>query len=137
MEDVRPKELIVTFFGGEPLLNLEAVKYISKTLYHESEKRGVVLKIAIITNGLLLTEELVNTLKPFGLERIKVTLDRDEITHNRMRPRKVPNKNGRGTYRDIMNNLLKIKGNVPIVIGGNYDDTTKRHIPALLDDLRV
>lgn len=136
MEDVRPKELIVTFFGGEPLLNLEAVKYISKTLYYESEKRGVVLKIAIITNGLLITEELVNTLKPFGLERIKVTLDGDEITHNRMRPRKVPNKNGRGTYRDIMNNLLKIKGKVPIVIGGNYDDTTKRHIPALLDDLK-
>lgn len=132
MEEARPKELIIVFFGGEPLMNPEAVKFISKTLYHESEKRGVTLNIEIITNGLLLTPDIVDVLNLFGLRRVKITLDGDEACHNRMRPRK----NGRGTYRDIINNLLQIKGKVPIDIGGNYDDTTKRHIPALLDDLK-
>ncbi len=139
MEEVRPRELIVIFFGGEPLLNSQAVEFISKTLYHESEKRNVVLNIQIITNGLLLTRKLVDTLNPLGLTRVKVTLDGDEKCHNRMRPRKSGrgfDKNDRGTYRDITNNLLKIKGKVPITVGGNYDDTTKMHIPALLDDLK-
>ena len=139
LESVRPQQLTITFFGGEPLLNIEAVNFISKTLYFESKKRGVVLNIEIITNGLLLTAELVDSLKPFGLRKVKVTLDGDEKTHNRMRPRKTEfacGKNSRGTYRDIINSLLTIKGKVPIMIGGNYDDTTKMHIPALLDDLK-
>jgi len=139
MDKVRPRELFIVFFGGEPLLNLEAVKFISKTLYHESEKRGVTLNIEIITNGLLLTPKLVDTLTPFGLRRVKVTLDGDEACHNRMRPRKRgvgADGNDKGTYRDIIDNLLNIKGRVPIAIGGNYDNTTKRHIPALLDDLK-
>ena len=29
MDKVRPRELFIVFFGGEPLLNLEAVKFIS------------------------------------------------------------------------------------------------------------
>lgn len=139
LESVRPRQLTITFFGGEPLLNIEAVNFISKTLYHESKKRGVVLNIEIITNGLLLTAELVDYLNPFGLRWVKVTLDGDETTHNRMRPRKTDSaygKKSRGTYRDIIKNLLDIKGKVPIIIGGNYDDTTKSHIPALLDDLK-
>ncbi len=139
MEEVRPKKLTLTFFGGEPLLNLEAVNHMSKILYYESKKRGITQNIEIITNGLLLTPELINFLNPFGLRWVKVTLDGDEITHNRMRPRKrsmKTNKNDKGTYLEIINNLLKIKGKVPIIIGGNYDDTTKKHIPALLDELK-
>jgi uncharacterized protein len=139
IDEARPRELTITFFGGEPLMNQNALKYISKTLYHESMKRGVILNIEIITNGLLLTLELVDYLIPFGLRWVKVTLDGDEATHNQMRPRRTgiaPDKNKRDTYRDITDNLLKIKGTVPIIIGGNYDDTTKKHIPALLDDLK-
>ena len=120
-------------------MNSEAVKNISKTLYHESKNRSIILNIEIITNGLLLTQELVNTLKPLGLKLVKVTLDGDEITHNRMRPRKKGKGhdiNDRGTYKDILDNLIKIKGKIPIFIGGNYDDTSKKSIPALIDDLQ-
>jgi len=136
MEQVRPKELVITFFGGEPLINLKAVKYISKTLFHESQKRGIILNIEIITNGLLLTPNLIDLLLPFGLRWVKVTLDGDQKTHDKMRPSKVAKDEDRGTYNRILENLLKIKGQIPIIIGGNYDDISKYHIPALLDDLK-
>ena len=42
--------------------------------------------INIITNGLLLTPEVVDRLMPFGLNGVKITLDGDRDTHNRMRP---------------------------------------------------
>ncbi|MBT6690418.1 SPASM domain-containing protein [archaeon] len=132
MENLRPKELIIVFFGGEPLMNSEAVRFISETLYSKSKILGVTLHIEIITNGLLLTPDLVDYLRPLGLRLVKVTIDGDEACHDRMRPRK----NGKGTYRDIVKNLLQIKGKIPIAIGGNYDDATKKHIPILLDDLK-
>ena len=136
MEQLRPKELVIIFFGGEPLMNLKAVEYISKTLFQESKKRGVILSIEIITNGLLLTPKLIDFLLPFGLRQVKVTLDGDQKTHDKMRPLKVSKGKDKGTYNRILENLLKIKGKVPIFIGGNYDDNSKSHIPALLDDLK-
>lgn len=136
MEQLRPKELVITFFGGEPLMNLKAVEYISKTLFHESKKRGIILNIELITNGLLLTPKLINFLLPFGLKWVKVTLDGDQKTHDKMRPLKVAKDKNKGTYNRILENLLKIKGQVPIIIGGNYDDISKSNIPALLDDLK-
>lgn len=136
MEQLRPKELVITFFGGEPLLNLKAVEYISKTLYHESQKREIILNIEIITNGLFLTPKLINLLLPFGLKWVKVTLDGDQKTHDKMRPLKVAKNGDKGTYNRILENLLKIKGLIPIIIGGNYDDISKSHIPNLLDDLK-
>lgn len=136
MEQIRPKELVIIFFGGEPLLNLKAVKQISKTLFQESRKQNVKLSIDIITNGILLTPKLIDLLLPFGLRQVKVTLDGDQETHDKMRPLKLTNNKNKGTYKIILDNLLKIKGKVPIFIGGNYDDNSKAHIPALLDDLK-
>ncbi|MCK4664028.1 MAG: SPASM domain-containing protein [Bacteroidales bacterium] len=136
MEQLRPKELVIIFFGGEPLMNLKAVEYISKTLFLESQKQGVKLSIEIITNGILLTPKLIDFLLPFGLRKVKVTLDGDQKTHDRMRPLKVAKYKDKGTYNRILENLLKIKGKVPIFIGGNYDNISKSHIPVLLDDLK-
>ena len=38
--------------------------------------------VNIITNGLLLTPEIVDRLAPYGLNGIKITLDGDRDTHN-------------------------------------------------------
>jgi uncharacterized protein len=136
MEQIRPRELKITFFGGEPLMNIKSMEFISKTLYEECQKRDIILNIEIITNGLLLTPELIKLLLPFGLQKVKVTLDGDQKTHDRMRPLKSSINGSKGTYYKILDNLSRIKGLVPITIGGNYDDKSKYHIPKLLDDLK-
>lgn len=132
LNEVRPKKLVITFFGGEPLVNVVVVKYLSTTLQKIATKAGIDFGIELITNGLLLTEELVDDLIKCGLEWIKVTLDGDEEIHNKMRPRK----NGLGTYRDIMGNLLMLKGKIPFIIGSNYDGRVKDRLPSLYDDLK-
>src|SRR5262245_2576507 len=75
MDRQRPSELAITFFGGEPLLNLPVMYAMSERLWNASARRGVEMRINIITNGLLLTEEVVDRLLPYGLSGIKVTLD--------------------------------------------------------------
>ena len=131
LDKVRPRSLHLTLFGGEPLMNPEAARFLSRSLYNLAQARGIEHQISIITNGVLLTEAIVDELMPFGLKRIKVTLDGDEAAHDSKRRYK----NGKGSFQVILKNLLAVKGKAPISIGGNFDETTKDSIPRLLDQL--
>ena len=80
--------------------------------------------INVITNGLLLTEEVVDRLIPCGLNGIKVTLDGDHDTHNRMRPLR----GGQGTFDRIIENVKRVADRCNISIGGNFDETLGRQL---------
>ncbi|MBI4378384.1 MAG: radical SAM protein [Nitrospinae bacterium] len=131
MEKVRPQVLRVVFYGGEPLLNKKAVKFLSQLLFLASTQRNVIMESSIISNGVLLNAELVDELKAWGLKGVRVTLDGDRLSHNSKRHYK----NGRGTFDLILKNLERIKGKVPIHLNGNFDEVTKKRFPELLDIL--
>ena len=65
--------------------------------------------INIITNGLLLTPEMVDRLTPCGLNGVKITLDGDRDTHNRMRPLR----GGQGTFDRIIAERPRGRRQVP------------------------
>jgi uncharacterized protein len=69
---------------------------------------------------------------PLGLTGVKVTLDGDRDTHDRMRPMR----GGQGTFDRIIENVRRVAPLVPITIGGNFDMTTADRYPALLDFLK-
>jgi uncharacterized protein len=132
LDEVRPEKFVLTLFGGEPLLNLPVAYYLAEHCHAECVKRGVRQAISVITNGLLLTPDVVDRLNPYGLIGIKVTLDGDRDTHNRMRPLR-----GRqGTFDRIIENVRHVADKVPITIGGNFDESSVDSYPALLDFLR-
>jgi uncharacterized protein len=133
MDEIHPKRLSLTFFGGEPLVNLPALYDLAERAWKSTQERGVVLSIGIISNGLLLTEELVDRLLPFGLNFVKITLDGDRETHDRMRPLR----GGQGTFDRIIENIRKVAGKVRIAIGGNFDASSIESFPALLDFLKA
>ena len=108
LDELKPKRLTLTFFGGEPLLNLPVIYDLAERAFAACQKRGVTLALGIITNGLLLTEEVVDRLLPYGLGYVKITLDGDRDTHNRMRPLR----GGQGTFDRIIENVRKVAGKV-------------------------
>jgi uncharacterized protein len=131
LDVVGPERLVLTFFGGEPLLNLPAMYLIAERLRAATSVRGVTQLVNIITNGLLLTPEVVDRMTPLGLNGVKVTLDGDRDTHDRMRPLR-----GRqGTFDRIVRNLAAVADRCRITIGGNFDVETASSFPALLDFL--
>jgi uncharacterized protein len=131
LDEVRPEKFVLTLFGGEPLLNLPVAYDLAERCHSECERRGVRQVISLITNGLLLAPEVVDRLKAFGLIGVKVTLDGDRDTHNRMRPLR-----GRqGTFDRIIENVRQVADKVAITIGGNFDETSVDSYPALLDYL--
>jgi uncharacterized protein len=132
LDELEPKRLTLTFFGGEPLLNMPVVYDQAERAWAACQARGVALSLGIITNGLLLTEEVVDRLLPYGLGYVKVTLDGDRETHNRMRPLR----GGQGTFDRIIANVRKVSGKVRVAIGGNFDASSAESYPALLDFLK-
>lgn len=75
------KTIMLTWFGGEPLLNFDYILTASRRLLSFCQENGILLRTRIITNGALLTEETLNQLKHFGLESIQITLDGTKETY--------------------------------------------------------
>ncbi len=126
------KSFALTFFGGEPLLNMPVVDYLSERMWNHCQARGIGMYSSIVTNGLLLTPEIVDRLTPYGLGGVKITLDGDRDTHNRMRPLR----GGQGTFDKILRNIRLVADKVKISIGGNFDESSVDSYPALIQYLR-
>jgi uncharacterized protein len=133
LDRLRPERFILTFFGGEPLLNLPVMYLLAERARRAADARGVRLVTNIITNGLLLTPEVVDRMLPFGLNGVKITLDGDKDTHNRMRPLR----GGQGTFDRIVENIRQCADKCRIAIGGNFDESSVGSYPALLEYLRA
>jgi uncharacterized protein len=131
LEAIGASRLVLTFFGGEPLLNLPVMFYLAERLHAWCREHDVEMLINIITNGLLLSRDLIERLNPLGLNGIKITLDGDRDTHNRMRPLR----GGQGTFDRIVANLREVAHLTQIAVGGNFDVDTADSYPALLDFL--
>ena len=132
LDELGAESYVLTFFGGEPLLNLPVVYYLAERMWNACQARGVRMLVNVITNGLLLTPDVVDRLVPFGLNGVKITLDGDRDTHNRMRPLR----GGQGTFDRILANMAGVASKVRLSIGGNFDVETADSYPALLDFLK-
>lgn len=133
LDEVRPERFTLTFFGGEPLLNMPVVEYLAARMWEACRTRGVRSGVSLITNGLLLTEAVVDRLLPFGLNGVKITLDGDRTTHDRLRPLR----GGQGTFDRILANMAAVAPKVRLSVGGNFDVESAASYPALLDLLRA
>jgi uncharacterized protein len=132
LDALQPETYVLTFFGGEPLLNLPVMYYLAERMANVCEARGVRMLINVITNGLLLTPEIVDRLNACGLNGIKITLDGDRDAHNRARPLR----GGQGTFDKIVGNIRQVAHKTRIAIGGNFEMETAASYPALLDFLK-
>jgi len=127
----RKKRLILDFYGGEPLLYLSRIKSLASQLKPAIEALGGRFEFTLVTNGSLLTREVVTELRDLGLSSFKTTIDGPADHHNRTRPYK----DGRGSWERIVGNLADCRGIVPITLSGNYTEASASAFPRLLSDL--
>jgi len=132
IEDREHKALFLAFYGGEPLLNPLAIKYIGEQLAVWCEQNKIEFEFTIITNGSLLTPEIVEELKPLGLSSVRITLDGTKNIHDKRRPLK----GGEGSFDLIIKNIKSLIGKIKIEINGNYDEENYENLFRLLDYLK-
>lgn len=119
IERHRMKQLVLNFYGGEPLLNQPELEYISLEMKPWCEARGVEFKVMLQTNGALLTKDLVRRYKEFGLYKAKVSLDGTREVNDKNRPVRG---SGKGTFDTVVQNVIDAVDEIQVSIAMGYDN---------------
>lgn len=125
------QELVLQFYGGEPLLSEGLISRIAGELKPFAESKGGKFWFSLVTNASLLRKEVVERLAPLGLEGAKVTLDGPKSSHDRSRPTLA----GGPTFERIISNLRECAGSLRLSIGGNFTRENYAEFTELLDHL--
>ena len=78
------KEIMLDWFGGEPLLRFNQTVYpISKDIVNWCKENDIALIHAITTNGSLITEDMAVKMREIGMSQFQITLDGGREQHNK------------------------------------------------------
>lgn len=110
------RQISVTWFGGEPLLEFDRIMSLSEKF----ESLGAPFEAMMVTNGYLLNAKVASRLKALRVQEIQVTIDGSEKIHDMRRILA----GGGKTYARILKNLknlmalwdgrLRIRANIDI-----------------------
>lgn len=120
-EKVEAERLFISYYGSEPLSNLKAIVSTATELKRFCGEKGIPFRFGMVTSGVLLTREVVETLRPLGFTQVQITVDGNQQTHDASRPFQ----SGKGTYTTIMKNL------------GDYAGLISTDVLCVLNESRV
>ena len=131
------KTLHINWFGGEPLLAPDIIDSLSQRLISFADDNGIKYSAAIITNGYLLDQSVVDMLARSRVISAQITLDGVGADHDATRHLA----GGGSTFERITDNLRKLK--IPFKVRirqniheGNKDtaDDLKAYVDALREE---
>ena len=123
------KVVRVEWFGGEPLLCIDIIEYMSSKLIKICKENKVIYHSVMTTNAYLLNLENFMRLKKCRILSYQITIDGFKSTHDKQRFLK----NGGETFDCIINNLKQIQKNIKTQ---SLDVTIRVNVSkALLPDL--
>jgi uncharacterized protein len=126
------EEVIIVFFGGEPLLNFGLISFIVEYARGKAAEKGIKIDFAMTTNGTLLDDETIGFLHRNQIG-VTVSIDGYEKAHDRYRRFL----SGAPSYQVILPGLKKLlgrNGEKPVVARVTVAGDTK-HVPDTLDHL--
>jgi len=124
--------LHVLWFGGEPLLAMSQLEGASKKLMDVCKEFNVDYSSSIITNGYLLTADIVERLKGCKVESAQVTIDGTKDIHDKRRPLS----DGTGTFDEIINNLSSGSSNLSVMLRINVDRENEKCLSDVVEILK-
>jgi len=105
------RELGISFFGGEPLLNFPLMRKLVPYARKNAVERGKMMSFSMTTNGSLLTDEIIAFIREEEIHPL-ISFDGPPEVQNSQRPFK----DGSGSYDTVASNvrkLLKVLPHVP------------------------
>lgn len=97
------KRLEVDFFGGEPTLNMDAVKATIKYARSVEKAAGKDFRFTITTNALALTDELIDYFNE-EMYNVVLSIDGRKVVHDDVRKDAA----GKGTFDRVLENAMKL-----------------------------
>jgi len=96
--------LLVTWYGGEPLLALPMVLKLSTRLKELARSRRCTWACDMVTNGTLLTPEAAESLAQIGCSDFQITLDGPQEINDKLRP----SRDGTSSFDLIIGNIKRL-----------------------------
>lgn len=75
------KNLVVQWFGGEPLLAYDQIMSMSESFQDICKRQGATYYSEMLTNGTLLTEKIIESFRNISLKAIQISFDGDTGTY--------------------------------------------------------
>ncbi|HEV2991167.1 MAG TPA: radical SAM protein [Candidatus Angelobacter sp.] len=124
--DTGVKQLMIQFFGGEPMMNWKAIAAVLQE-FGNGSRHGIELTYTIVTNGSLITAERAATFRQYGVG-VCVSFD-SPLSNSR------PLKNGKDSRPVVIEGLRKLQAHgVRIAINATLSSATWDVFdPALVD----
>ncbi|HDR7514664.1 TPA: radical SAM protein [Bacillus mobilis] len=119
----------VCWYGGEPLLQLKTIEYLTKEMLAKLENTGKEYYSHIITNGFNLTKKVALKLKNLKVDQAQITIDGPPDIHDKRRILL----NGQGSFHRIMENIKEAHSILNISIRINVDKTNIHRVDEILD----
>lgn len=108
----------VLWYGGEPLIKFDLIKELSTRFMEMSTHQNKKYRASMITNGYLLTDEIISELKTLQITELQITLDGVPERHNQYRK----TRNGSPTFDLIWENIAKIPDDFVVNVRINTDE---------------
>lgn len=121
----------LSWYGGEPLLEKDLIANAHPRISEMVLSCGSEFRSSITTNGYLMNKEAVLLLKELKINFIHVTIDGNKEVHDQNRV----TKNGKGTFEQIMGNLLDFLEIYPEATVMIRVNTTYKTATTILDAL--
>jgi radical SAM protein with 4Fe4S-binding SPASM domain len=119
IDEVSPFATMIILSGGEPLLRPDIFELAS----HASGKG---IRVALATNGTLLSREIAETIAGSGISRVSISLDgASQKIHDASR--------GKGTFLRTLAGIEMLKGHVPFQINMTITKDNFREVKAMMD----
>lgn len=122
------KGIRITWFGGEPCLQLERIEMLSKRLISLTQNSGLEYAAFMVTNGLLLTfENALRLNKVSHLTEAQITLDGLALTYRNRRSCDIQ------AFDKVIRNIIEVSNILKLHIRINVDEENMQEIKQLLD----
>lgn len=128
------KAVLISWFGGEPLLSYQAIIKIQEQVQKWCIEYNVILHSHITTNGSLLSPDKASQLLSLGIHSYQITLDGPKEMHDSMRPLKGGGSSFDGIFENICS-LAEMHPTPHIKLRVNYDERNIGSIKLLLQSV--
>ena len=126
------KKFSLHWFGGEPLLYFnKTILPLLEQIYPIMKEKNIQFSSACTSNGLLITQQLLNSCLKYGISHFQITLDGHRDRHNKVR---FITKNI-GSYDKIISNIkLCLKNRINVTTRINISEETIEDLLKIIDD---